>query len=381
MAAAMTICFLVAGATIGYILIGWPLLLGLLSNLWPRAIHKHFEPRTVTIIIPAYNGEAYLARKLDSVVALDYPRNLLQIVVVSDGSTDHTVEVAESYTGVEVMRLPRGGKCAALNAAIPKATGEILFLTDVRQEIDPQSVRYFVACFADPKVGVVSGELRIRQGSTTGANDVGLYWRFETWIRNRLSDLDSMFGATGPFYCLRRSLAVPVPGDILLDDMYLPLSAFFRGYRCIVEDRAVAWDVPTSVSTEFVRKVRTLAGNYQLLRYYPQLLSPIGNRMWLHYVSYKLGRLLLPWFLILAAISTFFLPSPWMAIALSIQALVYALAFLDPHLPQRNPLKRIASPARTFLTMMLAAIFALKIWFVDPRSLWVVTSAKKGNQL
>jgi poly-beta-1,6-N-acetyl-D-glucosamine synthase len=377
----MTICFLITAAAIGYILVGWPLLLIVLSKLWRKEVHKQFEPRTVTVIIPVYNGESYLGRKLDSVLALDYPRECVQIIVVSDGSTDRTAEVAESYPGVEVMRLPRGGKCAALNAAIPEATGVILFLTDVRQEIDPQSLRYFVSCFADPKVGAVSGELRIREGNTTDSKDVGLYWRFETRIRNRLSDLDSMFGATGPFYCLRRSLAVPVPGDILLDDMYLPLAAFFRGYRCIVEDRAVAWDVPTSVSTEFIRKVRTLAGNYQLLKHYPQLLSPFGNRMWLHYVSYKLGRLLLPWFLILLAICTFFLPAPWMVIALSLQAIPYALGLVDPYLPQESPLKRVASLTRTFLTMMVAAVLALKVWFVDPRTLWIVTSTKKGSQL
>jgi cellulose synthase/poly-beta-1,6-N-acetylglucosamine synthase-like glycosyltransferase len=374
------IAFLVAAAAAAYILVGWPLLLAVLSRLRRKEVLKRFEPLTVSVIIPAYNGESYIGRKLESVLALDYPRERMQIIVVSDGSTDQTAEIVESYV-VEAMRLPRGGKCAALNAAIPKATGEILLLTDVRQEIDPQSLRHMVSCFAEPKVGVVSGELRIRQGATMDARDVGLYWRFETWIRNRLSDLDSMFGATGPFYCLRRSLAVPIPSDILLDDMYLPLAAFFRGYRCIVEVRAVAWDVPTSVATEFIRKVRTLAGNYQLLKYYPQLLSPFGNRMWLHYISYKLGRLLLPWFVIAMAISTFFLPAPWRLIALVLQATAYTFALLDPFMPQGNPLKRVMSPVRTFLTMMVAAIFALKVWFVDPRSLWVVTSTKKGNQL
>ena len=331
--------------------------------------------------MPAHNGEAYIGAKLDSILGLDYPRELMEIIVVSDGSTDRTDEIVGGYAGVTLLRVPRGGKCAALNASIPKASAEILFLTDVRQELQPDCLRHFVARFADPEVGVVSGELRIREGPTTGSKDVGVYWRFETWIRNRLSDVDSMFGATGPFYCLRRSLAVPVPPEILLDDMYLPLAAFFRGYRCVVEERAIAWDVPTSVATEFIRKVRTLAGNYQILKHYPQLLSPFGNRMWLHYVSYKLARLLLPWFLMLLAVSTLFLPEPWLAAALSVQIAAYAIALLDPFLPQGNPLKRIVSPARTFLTMMVAAVFALKIWFVDPRSLWVVTSTKKGSQL
>ena len=95
-------------------------------------------------------------------------------------------------------------------------------------------------------MGAVSGELIIRKGASHDEADIGLYWRYETWIRNRLSDIDSIFGATGPFYALRRELAVPIPPDQLLDDMYLPLAAFFRGYRLIVEPRARAFDYPTS---------------------------------------------------------------------------------------------------------------------------------------
>src|SRR5260370_1196685 len=124
-----------------------------------------------------------------------------------------------------------------------------------------------------------------------------------------------MFGATGPFYAIRRELAVPIPPDVLLDDVYLPLAPFFRGYRLVVEESARAFDYPTTLETEFRRKVRTLAGVYQLIRIYPRLLLP-GNRMWFHFMSYKVGRLLLPHALILIAACSFFLPHPWRAWAL-----------------------------------------------------------------
>ena len=222
--------------------------------------------------------------------------------VVSDGSTDDTDAIALSFAdrGVSLLRVPHGGKPAALNAAIPAASGEILVLTDVRQELAVDCLQTLVNNFADPAVGVVSGHLIIRRGASRDESEVGLYWRYETWIRDNLSRLDSMFGATGPIYAIRKNLARPLPPDILLDDMALPLFAFFEGWRLIVEPAARAYDVPTGRDVEFTRKVRTLAGNWQLLRYQPKLLTPANRMLW-HYLSYKLGRLLLPFFLMTIA--------------------------------------------------------------------------------
>ena len=185
-----------------------------------------------------------------------------------------------------------------------------------------------------------------------------------------------MLGVTGPFYVIRRSLFIPVPPHILLDDMYLPLHAFFRGYRLIAEAAAVAWDYPTSLQTEFRRKVRTLAGNYQLLRYYPQLLSPWKNRLWLDYLSYKIGRLILPHLFLLLFALSFFLPKPWPMLVLLPQLCVYALAFLDRFLSDRTPLKRFCAPAATFVTMMAAAFCAQSIFFISPQKLWQPTRTR-----
>jgi biofilm PGA synthesis N-glycosyltransferase PgaC len=372
-AAAVSACLLIL-----YVLAGYPLLLGFLARKCARPVRRGPLMPAVSILIPAYNGELFIEEKLRSILALDYPRDRLEVVVVSDGSTDRTEEIAMRFAAddVRLLRLPRGGKPAALNAAIPSARGEILVLTDVRQRLDPSSVALLVENFADPAVGVASGELVIAQGATHQEANIGLYWRFESWIRDRLSSLDSMFGATGPFYAIRRSLAVPIPPETLLDDVYLPLSAFFAGYRLVVDTRARAYDYPTSLQTEFRRKIRTLAGNYQILLAYPALLGP-RNRMWLHFVSYKLGRLLLPWLLIVTAAASFGLPGAWRTTLLAAQAVFYSVALLDPWIPKRFPLKRVSSPIRTFVVMMIAAVGALSVFFVPARSLWKVTSTGK----
>ena len=374
--------FLLSAALALYILAGYPLLLLLWKRMAARPVaRRDGHLPTVTAVIPVYNGERFLLDKLNSLLALDYPPERLDIVVISDGSTDRTSEIARSFssTRVRLLELPRGGKCAGLNAGIDVATGEILLLTDARQVIDPDGVKYLMANFADPAVGAVSGQLKIRRGDTSEEADIGLYWRFETWIRNSLSAVDSMFGATGPFYALRRELAVPVPVDTLLDDMYLPLAAFRRGYRLVVDLRAVAWDYPTSLETEMNRKVRTLAGNYQLLVRYPWLLG-WGNRMWLHFMSYKFGRLLLPFLLAAMLGASLAMDGParlWLA---GVQLGGYALALADPFLPDGFPLKRVSSLARTFLSMMVAAVRGLKVFFVPARSLWKVTGSTPTEQ-
>lgn len=374
--------FLLSAALALYILAGYPVLLLFWRRIAARpVVRSEGHLPTVTVVIPVYNGERFLLDKLNSLLALDYPAERLDIVVISDGSTDRTSEIARSFSSsrVRLLELPRGGKCAGLNAGISVATGEILLLTDARQVIEPDGVKHLMANFTDPTVGAVSGQLKIRRGDSREEADIGLYWRFETWIRDSLSAIDSMFGATGPFYALRRELAVHVPDDTLLDDMYLPLAAFRRGYRLVVDLRAVAWDYPTSLETEMNRKVRTLAGNYQLLVRCPWLLG-WGNRMWLHFISYKFGRLLLPFLLVTMLGASLALEDParlWLA---GVQLGGYALALADPILPRGFPLKRLSSLARTFVSMMVAAVAGLKVFFVPPRSLWKVTGSTPIEQ-
>lgn len=374
------VIFAVSCAAGLYVLFGYPLLLRVLGALRPaRPVVRQFVPRTVSVILPVRDGEPFIGKKLEWILGLDYPKELMQILVIDDGSTDRTPEIVDAFAdrGVERLSVKAGGKAAALNAGLARATGEILFFTDVRQELEPNALRSLVEHFADPEVGVVSGELVIRQGETHHEADIGLYWRYEKAIRRRLSKMDSVLGATGCIYAMRRSLAVPIPPDILVDDMFLPLAAFFKGYRVIFDDDARAYDYPTALRSEFRRKVRTLAGNWQLLRHYPKLLLPT-NRMWLHFLSHKLGRCLMPAGLIAIAATTPFLPQPYLTIAAGSQGLLYGLALLGGVLDHDSPLKRLTSLPRTFVVFVLAALVACQIFLPGERKLWTVTQVRSG---
>jgi poly-beta-1,6-N-acetyl-D-glucosamine synthase len=369
--------FIISLTAIVYVLVGYPLLLALIARGNSNPVRKDAVLRTVSVVIAARNGEKFLATKLRSILDLNYPRELMQVIVVSDGSTDNTAEVVQSFAseGIELCTIQPSGKAAALNLGIARSTGEILVLTDIRQTLDPESLRNVVACFGDPTVGAVSGKLLIREGINSEEADTGLYWRYEVFIRKNMSRIDSTFGTNGPFYALRRNLAVHVPVDALLDDVYLPLAAFFSGYRLILEESAIAFDYPTNLSTEFKRKVRTQAGLYQILGLYPQLLSA-DNRMRMHFVSAKFARLLLPFFLILIGIFSFGLPAPYARVSLTIQAVFYCVALLDRWIPQGSVIKYLSSPIRTFVVLMVASLMACKIFFVPARNLWKETKVR-----
>ena len=370
------VVFIFCSSVVLYVLVGYPLLLAVLARR-ERPLRRAWHPLSVTVLLPVYNGENWIRSKLETIFALDYPHHLLEIIVISDGSTDGTEAIVQEFVarGVRLLRVVHGGKALALNAGIAEAHGEILFFTDVRQHLQPDSLRRLVECFDDPAVGVVSGELIIREGSSHEEANIGLYWRHEKWIRERLSRIDSVLGATGAIYAMRRALAVPLPPGSLLDDMYLPLAAFFRGYRVVLDRSARAFDFPTALHSEFGRKVRTLAGNYEILCAFPALLGP-RNRMWLHYVSHKFGRLLIPYALLGALLASFWIPYPWNRAAIAAQCAVLALAAVDLLLPQRSAIKRITSPVRTFIVMMAASFCAVSFFFTRGRNLWKPTRVR-----
>jgi hypothetical protein len=195
-----------------------------------------------------------------------------------------------------------------------------------------------------------------------------------------MSSLDSTFGANGPFYAMRRDLAVSIPEDTLLDDVYLPLAAFFKGYRLVLDESAKALDYPTGLGSEFRRKVRTQAGLFQILKAYPEMLTS-KNRMRFHFLSGKYGRPAMPWLLLLVAISSGGLPAPFALWAVSLQGVFYGLAVIDRIVPASFPLKRLTSPIHTFLMLVLSSVVAVKVFFVPPRDLWTETQVRKGDTL
>jgi len=376
----ITLFILSAGFVI-YVLFGYPALLALAARRAKRPVLKQPAEKTVSVLLPVRNGERWMRAKLESIYGLDYPRDLMEVIVVCDGCRDRTAQVAAEFTApnLHVLSIPPSGKAEALNVAIERSRGEILLFTDVRQILAPDSLRELVACFSDPEVGVASGELVIRDGATHAEASVGLYWRYEKWIRRNLSRVDSVLGATGAIYAMRRSLARKLPRGTILDDVNLPLGAFFQGYRVVLDGAARAYDEPASLRTEFRRKLRTQAGMYQSIGAFPELLGR-RNRMWLHFVSHKLGRLLLPWALAALAASSFALPGVWRLAALAGQALFYCTALLDAAVPEGWRAKRITSPVRTFVVLMIAAAGAVTILLVPARALWGETRVRVEAQ-
>ena len=283
--------------------------------------------------------------------------------MVSDGSTDGTPAVLAAFGDrIEAIALPAGGKATALNAGVAHARHDVLIFADARQTFAPDAVRALVAPLADPRVGGVTGELVLACESTGGrregtdrrradapdwlaidrrrqperrdrlesanAEGVGMYWRYEKTLRRLESAVGSTLGATGAIYALRRSLWRPLPEETLLDDVLAPMRAVLAGRRIVFDDRAMAFDhTPGDPSTESRRKIRTLAGNVQILWLEPRLLLPVVNPVWIQYVSHKVGRLLVPYALItlLAASIALVGQHPFFAFALIAQCTGYLL--------------------------------------------------------
>lgn len=372
----LAIAFIAGAALLVYVLIGYPLLLAVYARLFPKAIEKQPAARRVSVVIAVRNGAPWIEAKIRSILESNYPGELLEIVIVSDGSDDGTNEFVSAYpdSRVRLLALPAGGKAIAVTHGLQAAWGEIVVLTDVRQAFAPDAITRLVSCFADEKVGVVTGELIIAEGINHEERNTGLYWRYEKWIRRNLNRIDAMPGATGCIYAIRRELAAAVPAGTLLDDVYLPLSAAFKGFRIYFEDQAKVYDRPASLDLEFWRKVRTQAGVYQILFRFPQLLWP-GNRLFFHFLSHKCGRLLLPFGLMAIAVGSFGLPQPGRDAVLAAQVLFYGAAVIDPLLPERNRAKRITSVVRTFVVLVAAALCAITVFFVPARTLWKDTRA------
>lgn len=279
---------------LGYTYFGYPLAVVALSRLRPMTTRRDptWTPR-VSVLLPAMNAEADVAAKLDGLLAQDWPRDRLEILVYSDGSTDGTDEVVRGYAdrGVRLLRgEERRGKPTALNAMRAAATGEVFLLCDVRQKLAPGAIRALCSALADPEVGSVSGNL-VLEGDT-GA---GVYWKYEKAIRDAESRFRSMLGATGALYAMRAAdFPETIPEDVLLDDVWIPFTARLKGKKLLFEEDAVAIESAFEDDREFGRKVRTLAGNWQLFARMPALLDPSKNPSFFELVSHKGLRLVGP---------------------------------------------------------------------------------------
>jgi cellulose synthase/poly-beta-1,6-N-acetylglucosamine synthase-like glycosyltransferase len=367
--------FWISAALIVYSYAGYPCWLLLRSKLFPRPVLSgNYEPR-VSLVMVVFNEEKVLPAKLDNLLTLDYPAEKTEIVIASDGSTDNTERILREYardSRVQVVlnQLSRG-KAANLNDAVEVASGDILVFTDARQTIESFALRKLVSDFADPDVGCVSGELMLGDPTKKeSGRGMGLYWRIEKKIREWESASGSVIGATGAFYGIRRSLFVPLPPELILDDVFTPMQVVKQHKRVIFESEARAWDLPDLGSTrEFARKVRTLGGNYQLVQLAPWLVTG-ANPARFEFISHKLTRLFVPFALALLLLSSLFLQGVLYRGMLIAQLAFYGLSLLAMAHLKMGPLDRISDAALTFVLLNTAAVVAFARFISGRKVVW-----------
>lgn len=359
--------------------VGYPVCLYLWTRIRPRPIRKAPLTPSVTVVMAVRNEEGNLPAKLRNLEALRYPAELLEVVVVSDGSTDHTNRILGDWQATRrraaVILAEDEGKASALNQGVERAQGEIICFTDARQSIAPNGLLRLVENFADPSVGCASGALVISDSSAGRSaaareNETSLYWELEKSVRNWEGLAGSTVGATGAFYAIRKSLFSPFPRGIILDDVYLPMQIARLGSRVIFDPHARAWDdVNPGPGQEFRRKVRTLAGNYQLLQMAPWLLTG-SNPLVVQFVCHKLLRLLVPFALVGALVSSLWLRTGVYGVGLALQAAFYLLAALTIWRPQLGRLSRLSKIAVEFVVLNAAALVAFLYFITGRKVLW-----------
>lgn len=358
--------FWLALGLVGYAYAGYPAIIWVLARLCPRPVRSGPVTPTMTIVITAHNEERHIATKIENCLALSYPTDRLNIIVVSDGSTDRTPAIVTDYVSrfperVMLISLPlRRGKATALNVGIAQASGEIVLLADARQQFDSEAAGALAHNFADPEIGAVSGELILRSnGAPRQGASLGLYWRYEKAIRYVEGRWHSTIGFTGAVSAIRRSLFEPLPKETLVDDLVTPLRIVAKRYRVIFESRARAYDSVSSMpGREFTRKVRTLAGVLQTCLHTTTHVGPLTLTLWWQLISHKLLRLVVPYLLVLAFVANALLAERLYRITFLTQIILYGLGIAGLILPRSlGQIRLLALPA-TFLWLNLAAVVA-----------------------
>jgi poly-beta-1,6-N-acetyl-D-glucosamine synthase len=306
----MIICAVVMLALLAFTYVGYPATIGALARLAP--INKGKTPAAggdvnaataplVSICLPVCDGARFLAAKIDSLLAQDYPADRIDILIYCDGCRDDSEAIARALAAEPraggrisvIAAQERLGKPTGINALAAAARGDLLLFNDVRQPLSPGATRALAAALADPAVGCATGELVLAGGAGSG-----VYWKYERWIRGQESRFRGVVGMTGAIAMMRRAEFAPLPAGTILDDVLMPMRLALAGKRVALVGDAQAFDTAFEDDREFRRKVRTLTGNYQLFAMMPALLLPWRNPIWFETFSHKILRLLAPWFMV-----------------------------------------------------------------------------------
>lgn len=365
------VAFWISVGVVLYSYCGYPLLVWLLSRLSatrpaPSAAEVEDVPE-VTLLIAAHNEEEVIESKIRNGLSLVYPQDRLQIVVASDGSADGTAEIVRRFTdeGVRLLDYSENrGKSATLNAAIAETGSEILVLSDANTLYDEQAIGKLVRWFQDPQVHTAVGRL-VLTDPEAGNNVDSVYWRYETFLKRCEGRLGALLGANGAIYAIRRNAYVPIPNNTIVDDFVIPLlSKLRRGGRIVYDPEAFAREetAPT-MGGEFRRRARIGAGAYQSLTLLWRLLHPKFGWTAFAFLSHKVLRWLVPFFLIgMLGANLLLLNSRFYQLTLAFQLLLIAVSIAGVYLPGRGKSTRVIRVATMFFGMNLALLAGFWRW-------------------
>lgn len=364
----MQITFWLLIGVVVYVYFGYLLLVVIIIKLWsaPAAKKADITP-TVSLIIAAYNEEKVIARKIENVLALNYPRDKLEIIVSSDGSTDGTNEVVKSYegSGVKLVALETNrGKSAAENGGLGVATGDIIIFSDATGMYNPDALRNLISPFCDNRIGCVTGLVKYGNiGFSAGSRGEGAYWRYEVFLRLLESSVGNLSLASGSILACRRSLIKPLD-EAVGEDFVLPIKAALQGFRTVCVPEAVSRELIAETDRDlFKTKVRIVSKDLRGLFLCRAILNPFRHPLYAWgLVSHKLLRWLVPYFLIvLFASNLFLLGQPFYNLILSFQIIFYTLAMVGYLWQKRgNPPQLLGIPFSFCLVNVAALIGVAK---------------------
>jgi len=364
---------------------GYPVLLWLFNRVSPAPESVSTEPTQwpeVSILLSAYNEEDVIADRMQNLLELDYPRERLEILVGSDGSTDRTCEIVNRFNpqGIRLVAFKeRRGKASVINDLVTQARGEIVVLTDANTFFHPDAVRELIrALWRHPSACVVVGRVDLRSSVATGNLD-SMYWQYENFIKTLESRFGTVLGANGPIYAFRRTQYQPIPQEAIVDDFLIPMLMRLRsGGHIFLIPTARAWEMsPERVRDEFHRRVRIGAGDLQALMWTWQLLLPWKGMVALSYLSHKVLRWLGPWLMLVGfAANLGLVHRPFFWLLFSGQLMLYGIA-AGAAFVRRVPVLGVAASGMRYFVVLNAALllgfmrFALGVarptWDTTPR--------------
>jgi len=362
---AARIVFWAACFLLFYVYAGYPLVLALVGLFMRRRRAELGYSPSISVLIAAYNEEAAIERKLQQTLALDYPADKIEIIVLSDCSTDRTDEIVKSYPDprVRLVRMTeRRGKTYAQNQGIKQAKGDVIIFSDATAIYHPKALLYLACNYQDASVGAASGRYQYfdpGDQSPTGLGSVA-FWNYENLIKKLQSKIKTITGCCGCIYSVRKTAYTELPADII-SDLVQPLQAVKKGFRVVFEDRALAYEETTqSTAEEFAMRVRVVTRAMRGLLSVSELLKPwkfpwTAFQLW----SHKVLRWMVPLFLIVIfASNLFLLDAPLFRFTLAAQVLLYAAAVVNILVPLHRRWKPLGIPL-FFCTLNAAALVSM----------------------